>query len=150
MTQLEQHDWLSIAQKAKQIRHLVFVNEWRIPEEIEFDCIDIKSDHVILFEDGQPVATGRICPDGYISRVAVIPKMRKTNAADRVFQALIDIAVQKKLPTITVSSTIEHSEQFKQAGYQASGKVYMEAGVARQKLTCSTYNFKPLPWHWLH
>ncbi|AWB67922.1 GNAT family N-acetyltransferase [Saccharobesus litoralis] len=150
MTRIEHSSWQQIAKVIKDIRSTVFVYEWRIPRAVEFDEVDSVSDHVVLYDDELPVATGRLCPDGYLSRVAVIASRRKTNAADEVFKALAEIAQRKNFDVLTICADIAHVESCRKGGFQCSGRVFMEAGVPRQKLSCPVNRFQPVSWDWLH
>lgn len=150
MTRIEHLDWQQAKNNVSKVRECVFVYEWGIPLSVEFDEFDLLSDHVLVFENEQPIATGRLCQDGYLSRVAVLPSKRNTEAADMVITELALIAKRRKLAELTVSSDLEHVLQFTQAGYKPASKVFMEAGVPRQKLCCSLDTFTPFDWNWAH
>src|SRR5690606_15556101 len=72
-----------------RIRFAVFVDEQRVPEELELDDRDPECTHVLAFDDaGTAIATGRIDVDGKIGRVAVIESARRTGAGRAVMDAL--------------------------------------------------------------
>lgn len=150
MTHVQHTNWQSAAADVRKVRERVFVYEWRIPMEIEFDDEDVLSEHVIIYEGKQPIATGRLCPDGYLSRVAVVSSKRNTDAAQQIFEHLKRIAEHKHFPSVTIAPEVSHVRDCMQAGFHLSGRVYMEAGVARQKISCPLEKFKPLNWGWLH
>ncbi|WP_111980268.1 GNAT family N-acetyltransferase [Algibacillus agarilyticus] len=150
MTRIEHANWQQSAAIVKDIRNSVFVCEWRIPRAVEFDMSDQTAEHVIVYEKDKPIATGRLCSDGYLSRVAVLPSKRETDAATKVFQALTGIAKQKNINYLTIAADLRYVELCTRGGFTCYGKVYMEAGVARQKLSCPTSRFSTIQWDWIH
>ena len=64
--------WDEARAHASPIRFTVFVEEQGVPREIELDEQDALSIHAVAFDDRQPVATGRLLPDGHIGRRAVL------------------------------------------------------------------------------
>ncbi len=65
-------DWDSVRDHAQALRIEVFVVEQGVPVELEWDEADEVSIHAVAYDDeGQPVATGRLLPDGHIGRMAV-------------------------------------------------------------------------------
>ena len=66
-------DWARDQQVLRSIREAVFVQEQKVPVELEWDGIDGRCAHVIAYvDDGRAVATGRLLPDGHIGRIAVL------------------------------------------------------------------------------
>src|SRR2546426_12839481 len=82
--------WEKARELATPIRFTVFVEEQGVPREIELDEMDERSLHALAFEDGQPVATGRLLPDGHIGRMAVLKKWRGRGIGGPVLQQLAD------------------------------------------------------------
>ena len=73
------------------IRLEVFVEEQKVPVEIEIDDLDEISIHALAYIDGIAVATGRLIPSeekGKIGRMAVIKKYRRTGIGGEVLSFL--------------------------------------------------------------
>jgi predicted GNAT family N-acyltransferase len=86
-------DWENQRHTLKRIREKVFVCQWRIPAEYEFDHQDSIARHVLVVnEHNQEVATGRITPKGEIGRIAVEPEFRCPEVYQALFDALLKIA----------------------------------------------------------
>ena len=66
-------DYESNIKEICAIRYNVFVEEQKVPEELEIDGLDDKAKHVLAFVDSVQIGTGRILSDGHIGRVAVLP-----------------------------------------------------------------------------
>ena len=56
----------------EKIRTTVFINEQKVPVELEWDEFDQESTHILAYYHGKPVGTARLLKDGHIGRMAVI------------------------------------------------------------------------------
>ncbi len=136
-------DWKQAKHKLSKLREQVFVYEWRIPRECEFDQQDNSAAHVLIVDElDQEIATGRITATGEIGRIAVIPRFRGPEVYHELFSALIEKAKHLGLTEVSVQCELEGVEYYQQQGFKPVGSVYMDAGIARQKMTCSTSEFK--------
>src|SRR5436305_13770049 len=72
MLKIELLDWPAAQAEAKRIRFTVFVEEQRVPPELEMDEHDAPSVHAIAFAEGRAIGTGRLLPDRHIGRMAVL------------------------------------------------------------------------------
>jgi len=82
-------DWGSLREDAQKVRVEVFVIEQNVPVELEWDEGDEVSTHAVAYdEQGQPVATGRLLPDGHIGRMAVSQSLRGKGIGKQVLVAL--------------------------------------------------------------
>jgi predicted GNAT family N-acyltransferase len=135
-------DWGTTKHKLCKIREKVFVCEWRIPKEYEFDQQDKIAFHVlVLDEKDQEIATGRITPQGEIGRIAVEPQFRGPEVYQTLFNALLKIAQQHGLENVLVQCELEGVEYYQQQGFRPVGTVYMDAGIPRQRMTCTLNDF---------
>lgn len=137
-----QVQWNSNQSEIKQVREKVYVCEYRIPQEIEFDQQDNKSEHVLIKDDsGQAIATGRIGQDGKISRIAVLMKYRRSEVPKTVINSLLSIAKAKGLKKILIDSELEKVSSYTNQGFSVKGNVFMDLGIAKQTLCCDIDNF---------
>ncbi|MFT5312370.1 MAG: putative GNAT family N-acyltransferase [Paraglaciecola sp.] len=135
-------DWETTKHKLRKIREKVFVCEWRIPSEYEFDQQDELAFHILVIDENkQEIATGRITPQGEIGRIAVEPKFRGPEVYQILFNALLNIARQHGLESVLVQCELEGVEYYRQQGFNPVGTVYMDAGTPRQRMSCSLSDF---------
>ena len=134
--------WEEASDLLKNVREKVFICEWRIPKQIEFDRHDSSAYHMLVCDDftQEPIATGRISPSGEISRIAVLMGFRKQKIDKIVLQGLISIAKELKLPEIYIYSPLDSVDYFRRNDFVAKGGVFMEAGMPRQRMACSIEN----------
>jgi predicted GNAT family N-acyltransferase len=112
-----------------QVRKQVFIVEQKVPAELEFDDADPLSVHLVAFINGQPVATGRISPEGKIGRMAVLKNFRKKGIGQDILKRLVDIGCRLGLKELYLSSQCHAIPFYEKAGFMAQGPVYEEAGI---------------------
>lgn len=135
-------DWEQTKHRLCRLREKVFVYEWRIPRECEFDQHDNEAIHVLISDDdGQDIATGRLTPAGEIGRIAVEASFRKPEVYQALFSALLSAAEQIGLTQVFVQCELEGVEYFQQQGFHPVDSVYMDAGIPRQKMFSDIHNF---------
>lgn len=77
-------NWLQDIKTIKHIRTTVFVNEQKVPEEIDFDGLDNSSIHWLAFDDSNiPIGTARMQKDGHFGRMAVLKHYRKNGVGKK-------------------------------------------------------------------
>ncbi|MDR6738958.1 MAG: GNAT family N-acetyltransferase [Herbaspirillum sp.] len=122
--------WEQLRAQAQPIRFEVFVDEQKVPAEIELDEMDPHCVHAVAYDDaGQPLATGRLLPDGHIGRMAVRKAGRGQGVGGAVLQALIAAARARGDAEVILNAQV-HAEGFYQRhGFAREGEQFMEAGI---------------------
>lgn len=139
--------WEQASSLLKNIREQVFICEWRIPQKIEFDMHDSEAVHMIACDDEtqEPIATGRLLlsdgVNGEISRIAVLKPYRKYKVDKQILASLLNAAQELGLEQISINSPLTKVAHYQANHFSVVGNVYMEAGIARQKLVCPLNQF---------
>ncbi len=94
---IQQTTWQKDKALLSNIRYQVFVDEQKVPTELEIDDDDPLAAHVLCLVDGQPVGTGRILLDGHIGRLAVLQAHRKQGYGNKILYHLELIAQEMNL-----------------------------------------------------
>lgn len=127
--------WAQLKEPATQVRYTVFVDEQQVPVEMELDEFDAVSSHaVVLDSQNQPLATGRLLPDGHIGRMAVMASARGLGLGAQVLQALIDLAKQKAMPEVVLSAQVHALGFYQKQGFIAAGDVYLDCGIEHKDM----------------
>jgi predicted GNAT family N-acyltransferase len=136
---ISQVKWQQAAPLLRKIREKVFICERRIPKKIEFDQGDRTAFHMLVCDDKtqEPIATGRISPNGEISRIAVVMGYRAAKLDKFIMQGLFSIAQELSLKEVFISSPLEKVSYFTEYEFCPIGAVYMEAGNPKQRMACS-------------
>ncbi len=123
-------DWDSLREDAQKVRIEVFVIEQNVPVELEWDEGDEVSTHAVAYdEQGQPVATGRLLPDGHIGRMAVSQSLRGQGIGKQVLIALLDQARQDGHQTLVLHAQTHAVPFYERQGFVVEGEEFMEADM---------------------
>ena len=126
--------WEQARAHASPIRFTVFVEEQGVPFEIELDEYDPLSVHALVFDQGKPVATGRLLPDGHIGRMAVLKEWRGRGIGALMLTRLIERAKARGDREVVLSAQIHAAPFYAAHGFVAHGEEYMEAGIRHQEM----------------
>jgi predicted GNAT family N-acyltransferase len=122
--------WVELGAEAYAIRHEVFVREQGVPVELERDEHDATALHILLTgQDGLPIATGRLLPDGHVGRIAVRAAYRRQGYGQRIMRALIDEANRRGHTELLLHAQTEAETFYAGLGFEKLGAVFMEAGI---------------------
>jgi predicted GNAT family N-acyltransferase len=122
-------DWTRCAEIATPIRFKVFVDEQRVPAAEELDEFDAVSLHAVVTLDGEPIATGRLCPDGRIGRMAVLNEFRGQGFGGLLLSALIEAARDQGHQEVFLHAQCQALGFYESLGFVAEGPVFSEAGI---------------------
>ena len=131
---IELLSWEQARAHAAPIRFTVFVEEQGVPREIELDEHDPLSIHVVAFEDGKPIATGRLLPDGHIGRMAVLRERRGRGVGALMLNALLEKAKQRGHGEVVLSAQVHAVRFYRSHGFVPEGDEYLEAGIRHQAM----------------
>jgi predicted GNAT family N-acyltransferase len=134
MLEIRLLDWPSAQADAKPIRFTVFVDEQRVPAEIELDEHDARCVHALAYVDGQPVGTGRLLPDGHIGRMAVLKSQRGKGIGKALLRALVEAARRRGHREVLLSAQVQAVGFYRAEGFEPEGPVYEEAGIPHQAM----------------
>lgn len=114
---------------AKDIRLTVFVNEQGFVDE--FDDIDDIAWHIELWDQGVPVAVGRMYESDKpgiftIGRIAVLKEFRHNNIGKAVMEALEKHAQWLEATAIELSAQCSAEGFYEKLGYIRQGEVYLD------------------------
>lgn len=135
--------WQKHSSEIKDIREKVFICEYRIPKENEFDKSDSDCEHVLIRNESDlPIATGRIGSSGKISRIAVLKQYRQQGIHQQVIKQLLNIAKAKGIQKVYIDSELEQVALYTKQGFTLEGSVFMDAGIPKQSMSCPTELFQ--------
>ncbi|HUN91338.1 MAG TPA: GNAT family N-acetyltransferase [Burkholderiaceae bacterium] len=130
LPRIELGSWETVGPDASRLRFEVFVDEQKVPAEIELDEHDPVSLHALARDaDGRAVGTGRLLPDGHIGRVAVGAGQRRRGVGDAIMRALMQAARERGLAAVELSAQVHAAGFYRRLGFIEEGDVYLEAGI---------------------
>lgn len=115
----------------RKARIEVFVNEQQAPLEVEFDDQDERCIHAVIFDQTEPVATGRLNleQDGRIGRIAVMKSHRRMGLGSRVMVALEQEAIEANAEQIWFHAQVHAVEFYQSLGYETEGDEFPEDDI---------------------
>ncbi|PIC98331.1 MULTISPECIES: GNAT family N-acetyltransferase [unclassified Sporosarcina] len=122
-------------QKSFNIRKAVFVEEQQVPEEDEFDEFDVLNElceHIVVEDEGQAIASGRVrVVDGVgkLERICVLASHRSAGIGKIIVQGLEEIAMDKGLARLKLHGQTHAEEFYLKLGYKTTSDVFMEDGI---------------------
>lgn len=114
------------------IRREVFMDEQHVPEEIEVDELEDESLHLLLYDDGEPVACGRIWFDGKmfrIGRCAVRKDARGQGIGDLLVRLLLFKVFQYRPSKVGIHAQSTAKDFYSRYGFAVTGESFDEAGI---------------------
>jgi YbgC/YbaW family acyl-CoA thioester hydrolase len=134
MLQVKTGSWAELGADAGRIRTEVFVQEQRIPADLEWDEADAGAVHAVAYNRlGQALATGRLLADGAgsgkIGRMAVHKVMRGCGVGEQVLRALAAVAEQRGDGRIVLHAQRTAQPFYAGLGFQPQGEPFEEAGI---------------------
>lgn len=137
MFRVELGDWNRMRHWAEPIRYAVFVDEQKVPSEMELDDWDVKSVHAVAFDAAAAaVGTGRLLPDGHIGRMAVARTARGGGIGSALLRALMDEARRRGHREAVLSAQTHAVEFYRRHGYEIAGSEYLDAGIPHVDMRC--------------
>jgi len=128
-------NWLASRDKLKAVRRAVFIEEQKVPEELEWDDADERAYHVLATaDDGTPIGTGRLKLDCRIGRMAVVRAWRGRGVGSAILQALLALAEKEGCTAVRLHAQTQALEFYARFGFVASGAEFEEAGIPHRAM----------------
>lgn len=126
--------WGELSAQASPIRFTVFVDEQKVPVELELDEFDPLSCHALALAGDEAVGTGRLLPDGHIGRMAVLAGWRGRGVGALLLQALIDEAQRRGMARVVLNAQTHAVGFYARFGFVPEGEEYEEAGLPHRTM----------------
>lgn len=141
--------------EAIDIRKKVFIEEYGIPYDKEFDDFDMLAIHAVAYERDDAakkadredkkiaVATGRIIFDGEnykIDKVAVLKEYRNKKYGDFIVRLLLNKAFISGINEVDADAFASSEGFFKKIGFIRVSDEFLENGIKKYKMTISSKN----------
>ena len=141
------------------LRSVVFIDEQLVPEEEEIDELDTlqsifddKVMHIVAKENNKVLGTARMFVESrttisssiethlHVGRVAVESDSRKTGVGRLVMDKCHQLAIERGYSMLTLSAQVQALGFYERLGYQARGKIYLDAGIEHRDMDIKVSN----------
>ena len=130
--------WKEAEVDAFLVRQAVFIQEQRVPAELELDEFDLSATHALAYQDAQCIGTGRLVELGngqtQIWRLAVLAQFRGVGIGKQILEKLVELAISQGAKTIILHAQLSAIPFYEKLGFQVQGDAYDEAGIAHRNM----------------
>ncbi|SDL97307.1 GNAT family N-acetyltransferase [Sediminibacillus halophilus] len=130
--QVKQVETETEQKQAYHVRNTVFVEEQKVPAELEIDELEKEAIHFVGYEDEIPVAASRlrfVDPYGKLERICVLKEYRGRSFGSQIIKAM-EAAIREHGFQKSKLNAQTHAEDFYQSlGYQTVSGEFMDAGI---------------------
>ena len=131
--------WDQLGHEARAIRSTVFIDEQKIPADMEWDAADASCVHAVAFNRlGMALATGRLLEHvpgtAKVGRMAVLPAMRGTGIGRALLEALMAQARQRGQRDMLLHAQAGAEAFYQRLGFHARGPRFEEAGIVHVEM----------------
>jgi YbgC/YbaW family acyl-CoA thioester hydrolase len=142
MVEVKQGDWSEFGREARSIREAVFIDEQRIPAELEWDDADQGGLHALAVNRfGLALGTGRLLTQapgiGKIGRMAVRSSLRGSGLGSALLGALVEAARGRGDHEVILHAQASAVPFYVRAGFVARGDTFDEAGIPHVEMARS-------------
>jgi YbgC/YbaW family acyl-CoA thioester hydrolase len=139
MLELRLGSWDQLGREAQAIRNEVFVEEQRIPKELEWDAADASCVHAVAYNRfGMALGTGRLLEHApgvsKIGRMAVRRSLRGSAIGRALLDKLVDCARQRGDRELVLHAQSSAAGFYARAGFAPRGEPFDEAGIAHLEM----------------
>ena len=116
----------------KAVRVQVFVDEMEICPKLEDDGQDGSCIHLVAYENGSPISTGRVMitnEDFILGRIATVKSHRNQGIATGIIEALVEACVQMGGERQVLHSLASCAPFFEKIGFRAFGEGFTSMGL---------------------
>ena len=142
MVEVRTGSWDALGAEAGAIRAEVFVDEQKIPADLEWDSADAGSLHAVAYNRfGAALGTGRLLEHvpgvAKIGRMAVRQSVRGSGVGRAVLDALVGAARQRGDREAILHAQLSAAPFYVRAGFNARGPAFEEAGIPHVEMVRS-------------
>lgn len=136
MLEVREADFAREGEEIRRVRFDVFVDEQRVPADLEMDDRDAVCVHVLARLGGAAVGTGRLDVEarGKIGRVAVVAAQRGRGVGTAIMRGLHSAARRSGLESVWCHAQVGAAPFYETLGYRRIGEVFEEAGIPHVRM----------------
>ena len=134
------YSWQLAPDSIRNIRQTVFIEEQKVPPELEWDDTDEIADHYLaVLPDNTPVGTARLFSSldetAHIGRMAILPEFRGRGVGERLLRHLVSEA-SGQFSEVILSAQKHAIPFYQKSGFHVCSDVYDDAGIPHFDMRC--------------
>jgi len=127
-------DWSLDRDTLKSIRQRVFVEEQKVPVELEWDEYDDSATHFIVTLSAEAIACARLKDDGQVGRMAVLKEYRNQGIGRQLLRFVIRTAAEKNIDDVYLHAQVSAIPFYEKQGFKTVGEIFYEANIPHREM----------------
>ena len=130
--------WIDDHTQLKNIREQVFIQEQKVTPELEWDGMDEKAMHFLVFKDNEAIGCARaLVIKNYmqLGRMAVLKKYRGIGVGSALLEKAIVTAKLNQLSSIHISAQCNALDFYVKFGFEVMSDIYLDAEILHRDMT---------------
>lgn len=139
MTRVKHVETAKEREDAYQVRTIVFVDEQKVPPELEIDEHEEHSEHFVAYDnEGKAVGAGRLRPlnqnEAKVERICVLSSERQSGLGKEIMAVLEDHAKSLEIKRLLLHAQDHAIPFYEKLGYRIISEPFDEAGIMHVKM----------------
>ena len=130
--------WTDGLSQLKNIREKVFIQEQKVTPQLEWDGMDEKAIHFLVFNDKAAIGCARaivIKDHMQLGRMAVLKEYRGQGIGSALLEKAMTIAKLNQLSAIYISAQCHAIDFYKKFGFEVTSDIYLDAEIPHRDMT---------------
>jgi predicted GNAT family N-acyltransferase len=130
--------WLDGLSQLKNIREKVFIQEQKVTPQLEWDGMDEKAIHFLVFNDNAAIGCARaivIKDHMQLGRMAVLKEYRGQGIGSALIEKAMTTAKLNQLSAIYISAQCHAIDFYKKFGFEVTSDIYLDAEIPHRDMT---------------
>jgi predicted GNAT family N-acyltransferase len=130
--------WIDGLSQLKNIREKVFIQEQKVTPQLEWDGIDEKAIHLLVFNDKAAIGCARaivIKDHMQLARMAVLKEYRGQGIGSALIEKVMTTAKLNQLSAIYISAQCHAIDFYKKFGFEVTSDIYLDAEIPHRDMT---------------
>ena len=127
--------WIDGHTQLKNIREKVFIQEQKVMPELEWDGMDEKAIHFLVFKEKEAIGCGRalvIKNQMQLGRMAVLKEYRGEGVGSALIKKAMTTAKLNQLTIIYIGAQCHAIDFYKKFGFEVTSDIYLDAEIPHQ------------------
>ena len=130
--------WIDGLSQLKNIREKVFIQEQKVTPQLEWDGMDEKAIHFLVFNDKAAIGCARaivIKDHMQLGRMAVLKEYRGQGIGSALIEKAMTTAKLNQLSAIYISAQCHAIDFYKKFGFEVTSEIYLDAEIPHRDMT---------------
>jgi len=130
--------WIDDHTQLKNIREQVFIQEQKVTPQLEWDGMDEKAIHFLVFNDNAAIGCARaivIKDHMQLGRMAVLKEYRGQGIGSALIEKAMTTAKLNQLSAIYISAQCHAIDFYKKFGFEVTSDIYLDAEIPHRDMT---------------